>query len=181
MDFINQTYLRDLSVCDTLVDYYKNHPNKYPGCTGGGNIDPSVKRSIDALLEKDAPEARLYLDELVEAMKQYTTKFPYCNNYAPFDIIEGINLQYYPPGGGYYEWHTERTGKATTQRHLVFMTYLNDVEDGGETEFFHQQLKIKPKKGLTLIWPAEWTYTHRGIPSMTEDKYIITGWYSFVD
>jgi hypothetical protein len=180
MDFINQTYLRDLSVCDTLIDYYKNHPNKYPGCTGG-IVDPSVKRSIDALLEKDAPEARLYLDELVEAMKQYTTKFPYCNNYAPFNIIEGINLQYYSPGGGYYEWHTERTGKANTQRHLVFMTYLNDVEDGGETEFFHQQLKIKPKKGLTLIWPAEWTYTHRGIPSMTEDKYIITGWYSFVD
>ena len=59
------------------------------------------------------------------------------------------------------------------------MTYLNDVTDGGETEFMYQKLKIKPKKGLTLIWPADWTHTHRGIPSMTQVKYIATGWYCY--
>jgi hypothetical protein len=61
------------------------------------------------------------------------------------------------------------------------MTYLNDVTDQGETEFFHQQIKIKPQKGLTVIWPADWTYTHRGIPSPTQEKFIITGWLSFLD
>jgi hypothetical protein len=59
------------------------------------------------------------------------------------------------------------------------MTYLNDVNDGGETHFYHQELKVQPRKGLTLIWPADWTYTHRGIASPTEDKYIVTGWYSY--
>ena len=61
------------------------------------------------------------------------------------------------------------------------MFYLNDVEDEGETEFYYQKLKVKPKKGLTLIWPADWTHTHRGIPSKTQEKYIATGWYSFTD
>jgi hypothetical protein len=61
------------------------------------------------------------------------------------------------------------------------MTYLNDVTDGGETEFFYQKLKIKPEKGLTLIWPSDWPWTHRGIPSHTEDKYITTGWVHFVN
>jgi hypothetical protein len=42
------------------------------------------------------------------------------------------------------------------------MTYLNDVTDGGETGFFYQDVKIKPQKGLTLIWPAIWTHTHKG-------------------
>jgi len=42
------------------------------------------------------------------------------------------------------------------------------------------KIKIKPKKGLTVIWPAEWMFTHRGIASMKEVKYIVTGWYSFV-
>ena len=59
------------------------------------------------------------------------------------------------------------------------MTYLNDVSDGGETAFLYQNVKVKPEKGLTLIWPAEWTHTHKGMVSMTQTKYIITGWYSF--
>jgi hypothetical protein len=64
-------------------------------------------------------------------------------------------------------------------RHLVFMTYLNDVTDGGETEFFYQKLKVKPEKGLTLIWGADWTFTHRGITSPTQTKYIVTGWFNY--
>jgi len=59
------------------------------------------------------------------------------------------------------------------------MTYLNDISDEGETEFLYQKIKVKPEKGLTLIWPTDWTHTHRGIPSQTETKYIATGWYRF--
>jgi len=60
------------------------------------------------------------------------------------------------------------------------MTYLNNVKDSGETEWFYQNLKIKPEAGLTVIWPTDWTFTHRGIPSKTEIKYIVTGWYSYI-
>ena len=58
------------------------------------------------------------------------------------------------------------------------MTYLNDVYDGGETEFMFYNLKIKPRKGLTLIWPAGWTHMHRGLPSEKSEKMIVTGWFS---
>ena len=60
------------------------------------------------------------------------------------------------------------------------MTYLNDVTDQGGTEFYNQKIITEPKKGLTLIWPADWTHTHRGIASPTQDKYIATGWLSYV-
>ena len=59
------------------------------------------------------------------------------------------------------------------------MTYLNDVPKDGETEFFHYGLKIKPEKGKTIIWPAEWTHAHRGNPTTVKEKYITTGWLSF--
>ena len=59
------------------------------------------------------------------------------------------------------------------------MTYLNDIKKGGETEFYYQKLKIKPETGLTLLWGCDWTFTHRGITSPTETKYIATGWYSY--
>ena len=63
-------------------------------------------------------------------------------------------------------------------RILVFMTYLNDVKDGG-TEFLYQKLTTPAKKGLTLIWPTDFTHTHRGVISQTKEKYIATGWYAY--
>ena len=59
------------------------------------------------------------------------------------------------------------------------MTYLNNVKDGG-TEFKYQNITAPAHKGLTLIWPAIWTHTHRGQISQTESKTIITGWFSYV-
>ena len=66
------------------------------------------------------------------------------------------------------------------RRSLVFMTYLNDVEDGG-TEFLYQNLTIPAKKGLTLIWPAFFTHTHKGQISKTKEKYIVTGWFNHIN
>jgi hypothetical protein len=61
------------------------------------------------------------------------------------------------------------------------MTYLNTVTDEGQTEWFYQNLKIQPQKGLTVIWPVDWTHTHRGIASPTQTKYITTGWLGFFE
>jgi hypothetical protein len=69
----------------------------------------------------------------------------------------------------------------THQRALVFMTYLNDVTDGGETQWLYQGKEMKPKKGLTVLWPTDFTHTHRGIVSLTQSKTIATGWYNYLD
>ncbi len=63
------------------------------------------------------------------------------------------------------------------------MTYLNDVdiEGGGSTFFTHYDLEVQPRKGLTLIWPSEWTHAHRGNILNQDSKYIITGWMHFPD
>jgi len=58
------------------------------------------------------------------------------------------------------------------------MTFLNDVPNGG-TQFFYQELTIPAKKGLTIIWPAEWTHTHKGQITKEHEKMIFTGWLSF--
>ena len=123
-----------------------------------------------------------YFHELQTVVDMYIDEYPESNSLSPFIIMEGTNIQRYHPSEGFYGWHCERDGSVPLiqDRHLVFMTYLNDIEDEGETEFLYQKLKIKPKKGLTIIWPADWTFTHRGITSPTETKYIVTGWFNFV-
>jgi hypothetical protein len=59
------------------------------------------------------------------------------------------------------------------------MTYLNDVPNGGTDFYYYPELNLQAKKGLTIIWPSDWTHTHRGVISKTHEKYIVTGWFSF--
>ena len=44
-------------------------------------------------------------------------------------------LQKTVAGEGYHVWHAENTDLMTRNRLLVFMLYLNDDFEGGETEF----------------------------------------------
>ena len=183
--FILQEFINDLSICDELVDYHKNSSLKHPG-TNSGIVNTSIKASTDVEINNNNVNDDLiqrYFKELTVVCHKYIEKYEYSNYYGAWDISENFNIQHYKPSEGYYAWHTERVNHThpINNRHLVFMTYLNDVDDGGETEFYYQKLKIKAEKGKTVIFPADWTYTHRGITSPTQDKYIITGWYSFVD
>jgi hypothetical protein len=82
-------------------------------------------------------------------------------------------------GGGYHIWHYESGTRDCCQRLLTWILYLNDVDDGGETEFLYQHMRVKPEQGTLVIWPAAFTHTHRGNPPLSNDKYIVTGWTEF--
>lgn len=82
-----------------------------------------------------------------------------------------------PVNGGYSQWHIEQGNGPCANRSLAWMIYLNDIDNGGETEFLYQQMRVKPKAGTLLIWPAGVTHPHRGNPPYSGDKYILTGWF----
>jgi hypothetical protein len=87
-------------------------------------------------------------------------------------------VQEVKPGGGYHIWHSEH-GLSFPNRLLATMTYLNTFPEGeAETEFLQQGIKIVPKQGMTLIWPAQFTHTHRGNPPYSQNKYTITSWFN---
>lgn len=181
--FILQEHLADVSICDDIITYYQDAGDKQVGMVmtkAGYSIDKAIKDSSEVMLT-DGPVGR-YIEALQEVVNKYIELYPQCNMYAPWGLTSPPNIQCYPPNGGYFSWHTERISAEhpVTSRHLVFMTYLNDVTDGGETEFAIQGVKVQPRKGLTLIWPADWTHTHRGLPSPTQTKYIVTGWFNFM-
>lgn len=90
-----------------------------------------------------------------------------------------FKLQKTNPGEGYHVWHFEADTRTNCNRLLTWMLYLNDVEEGGETEFLYLHKRIKPKAGTLLIWPAAFTHTHRGNPPLSGSKYVITGWTEF--
>ena len=101
-----------------------------------------------------------------------------CPFLQQLQFISSVTLvQKTEPTQGYHSFHCEDNTYDLYSRSMAWMTYLNDVEEGGETEFLYQKLKVKPKKGTTLIWPGAYTHMHRGNPPM-ENKYIATGWFA---
>ena len=128
----------------------------------------------------DIPELVKLLEWVQFALDHYTTSYPMLKESGAFKMDPAFNYQKYPKGHAYNGWHCERASIQSTKRMLVWMMYLNECEDGGETAFLYQKYNMKPEKGLLLFWPSDFTHTHRGIPSYKTEKKIITGWYSYV-
>jgi len=179
----------DPAICDGLVRVFDSKPEEQLrgqiSMEGGAQpvVNKDVKDSVEMSFAPNdpSPEWRAYQAALNGVMGEYIKRYPMAGAYGKFGLVSRTNFQYYPPSGGYKTFHTERTGAGEPEgsRHLVFMTYLNDVTDAGGTEFYHQNLTVQPVKGLTLIWPADWTFTHRGVPSPTQEKRIMTGWLNY--
>lgn len=91
----------------------------------------------------------------------------------------GIKIQMTKPSQGYHVWHCENSDLLNKGRFLTWILYLNDIEEGGETEFIHLSQRISPKTGRLVIFPAGWTHAHRGNPPLEGTKYIATGWMEY--
>ena len=178
------TFIGDTIMPSELMDrigayWDENKHNAHKGASG--NLYTKESMDLDISVDDFSEPWGDYRKHLQVCLDNYFKEYPESDTLQnTFNIHENYNLQWYAKGGGFKSWHLENAGNlASIHRHLVFMTYLNDVLDKGETEWYHQNLKVQPKKGLTVIWPADWTFVHRGIPSETETKYIATGWYSY--
>jgi hypothetical protein len=183
-NFIFGWYI-DPSLCDEIIDAFEHNAELQNVGTSGypPRFHKDVKDSLDCNMDNFPHLKYKYIDMLQQCVNLYIEKYSFVNAGDPWTLLEGINIQKYKPTGGFHNWHSERglCVHPIVSRHLVFMTYLNDVEDEGETEFYYQKLKVKPEKGLTLIWPTDWTFTHRGVASKTQTKYITTGWFNLVE
>ena len=186
-NFIGSWIMNPLSICDELITYFESNQNKQKrGITAGGeNFDS--KNSIDITIspkEIKLPGNEVfekYFHNLFSCYKDYVLQWPFLTTFAENLQVGKFNIQRYQSGQHFQLTHTERSSLDTLHRIFAWMTYLNDVDvkEGGSTFFSHYDLEVQPKKGLTLIWPAEWTHAHKGNLLNANSKYIITGWMHF--
>ena len=179
--FIGGWYIPE-DVCDDVIDLYNSEKENWiDGECGHNEVNYNYKKSTEMHINPPDYSKKLstYLPQLSNCLNAYRQKYPYCDSVDVYNLLgTNIKIQHYKPGEGFYEWHHENDGRSTINRHLVFMTYLNTLDNGG-TDFFHQKITTPCHKGLTVIWPAHWTHVHKGVTNYVSDKYIITGWYSF--
>ena len=123
---------------------------------------------------------KLFFDGLQQCYDAYTEQFSVLKD----GKITGtaMKMQRTDPGGGYHVWHGEQGNGDHADRVLVYMLYLNDLgeQDGGETEFLYQRLRLRPQANTMILWPAPFTHAHRGNTVLGEkSKYIVTGWFYY--
>ena len=187
INFIGSWQLSNNILFEKIIDFFE----KNKGLHNQGSIDKGVnlseKKTTDLtidpidLREKNYLIFNDYFNELFNCYNDYKKQWPFLNESIQTLDIPSFNIQRYLPGDHFSKIHTERSSTSTSHRVFAWMTYLNDLEkdSGGSTKFKHFDISFEPKKGKTLIWPAEWTHAHSGDIIKSGVKYIITGWMCF--
>ncbi len=145
---------------------------------------PSVAKKDDTYFPIDDldAEAQVTNSDLFTQVKQLMQRATaeYLEQYSSLSNAQfhfnNFRHQRTKVGGGYHAWHFERGEAENIYRTLTFILYMNDVHEGGETEFLYYPKRIQPKAGRLLVFPTTFTHTHRGNPPLSNTKYIITTW-----
>ena len=183
--FIGCWNLENNKLCNEITNFFENNKNlQKQGKTSSGK-DLQVKSRIDIPvypIDLKKPKFEIlkkYINELHKCFLDYQNQWPFLKAMLKTVYIPSFNIQKYSRGDHFASLHSERTSLDTLHRLFAWMTYLNDVDDGGQTNFSHYGIKIKPETGKTLIWPAEWTHAYAGEILKNGTKYIVTGWIHF--
>tara|TARA_R110000822_G_scaffold97801_1_gene221729 strand:- start:169 stop:774 length:606 start_codon:yes stop_codon:yes gene_type:complete len=176
-------YIPDME-CDKAIQYFEkqNALNKAYDRLQSENSSITKKNdkaiTLDEHIDTWFEEFKPLLVNFDMALKHYQDATGILSAYSIESFkYTSLKIQKTLPTQGYHTWHLEHNQvQDCPRRALVFTIYLNDVEEGGETEFLHQSIRAKPVKGRCVIWPAAFPYVHRGNPPLQGEKYIMTSW-----
>jgi hypothetical protein len=171
-------------LCDSIIENYKQHPDKHLGYTVSGRGETKskddVKVSTDLGIETDGVWTVAYA-ELHAAVSRVVLSVA-----AQFPSLQvwplrctGYKIQHYKKNEGYFKWHFDALGPGAWDRQLAMIIYLNSVAEGGETCFHRQNLKVKPVAGDAVFFPTFWTHMHCGEIPKSDDKYVISSFVRF--
>ena len=187
MEFV-KTYDNVLTeeFCNKIIDLFNSdETNTRKGITAGG-LNLNVKNTTDLVINQtniEWTEIDQFLSStLSKYLNIYKDEIKSIYDVFPYSTLQdtGFQIQKYNKNSGFYLQHHDFgniiiENKAVYNRIITYLFYLNDVDEGGETEMLKTN-KIKPKTGKLLIFPATWTYPHCGNMPISNDKYIVTGW-----
>ena len=189
MDNLIQVFENSISsrVCENLIYKFEHDIYLEEGKTIGG-YKPKYKKTMDLTF---GPYENTHLLELFNLLNSkltyYINEYKNITNFQlPTNFITQCHMiMKYLKNDGHYKFHNDFLLNGTSNddvnvkyescRILTYLFYLNTIDEGGETEFI-DGTKIKPEKGKLLIFPATWSYIHKGNIPLSSNKYIVTGW-----
>jgi hypothetical protein len=177
-DFVTLYQAVEPSLCAAIVERFDRDERKAAGKVyqqgAAGALASDIKRSWDLEILDDARWGDLFgrlHAPVMACVDHYLSRSPVLQSF-PLQGT-GYKIQMYPRQQGFFHWHADATEKSVRSRVVSLILYLNDVEHGGETEFMHQGLRVAPRTGQLLMFPAGWNHVHRGCMPESGDKYIV--------
>ncbi len=181
--YVQELISQDL--CRRCIEFYQQDPRKHAGYTssaaGESQLEVEVKVSTDLGVETEGLWKPVFVElhAAVTAVVQSIAAQCSALQAAPLQCT-GYKIQHYRRNEGHFRWHFDALGPGGWERQLAVIIYLNTVDEGGETCFYRQDLKVKPVAGNALFFPPFWTHMHCGEIPRSGDKYIISSFIRFV-
>ena len=192
-NFIYEKKSLTYEICDKIISLFETQKELQNVDVVGSDandvkyiIDKTTKNTTDIEIPLELGENDIFWDISTILKKEISNHLPIF--YEKFNDIRFYTLtfknisisnfliQKYKINEGGVKYHNDFyvNFAAKKSRIITFMWYLNDIEEGGETEFFGYH-KIKPKKGNIVLFPSEWFISHCANCPISNDKYIVTG------
>ena len=170
----------DEKICKKLIEHFDYHESKNNVFTREEST-ANIKKDKALMLHKNSSFTE-EIEDVIDAVKKGIHKYEEVLSYTKYCNIKDLHFTHMKiqktfPMEGYHVWHVERNhNDISCNRALVYTIFLNDVKEGGETEFLLESLRVPAKRGRLCIFPADYPYVHRGNPPLSGVKYILTSW-----
>lgn len=172
----------DHRVCDELISTFNSNPELYERYDNDGR--PNFTQLNLTKHQKIHPIIHDYImGESFKLLDEYRNRLPDETAFWPKTFaFEEFRIKHYKEGGhDQFDMHVDSISISTAKRFLVFFWYLNDVEDGGNTDFPFLGLSFKPKKGSIFMFPPMWLFPHKGCPVIKGEKYLLSSYLHYME
>lgn len=170
-----------IAFCEQMVASFRQMTGRHVVRSKGWRqgLEDSSWTELDITPLADDAFKGFFYGKIDEYLDRYNRRLGLTIPVPTSALLSPLRIKRYVAGSGEaFQPHFDSIGEVAN-RYLVFLWYLNDVDDGGETEFCDLGLKVQARTGRLLMFPPYWMYQHAGRPPLSGDKYILSTYLLF--
>jgi hypothetical protein len=171
----------DAALCRQMIDSFTNLA-RFQARNGRGvraGLEESSWTELNVTRLSDQAFLTMFQMKIDAALERYNREIglqiPLPNSRTLADLVM---KRYRPQSEERFQLHFDSIHHLAN-RYLVFLWYLNDVADGGETRFPQLDMTVAARAGRLLMFPPYWMYQHEGVSPLSGDKYILSTYLLF--
>lgn len=162
--------------CQQLIASFQQTAERHVVRSRGwrAGLDASAWTELDVSALADEAFKGYFYKQVDDYLARYNQRLGLTIPVPSSPLISAMRIKRYVADSGEgFQPHFDAIYEVAN-RYLVFLWYLNDVEQGGETEFCDLGIKVPAQAGKLLVFPPYWMFQHAGRPPLSGDKYILS-------